>query len=182
MGFIAVFFNAVIYPLIIGLAGVTLFGFVKTVMGINKLEGEMNDKHRNTRRKKEFTGSGLKLEPDVYTLEEILGYLEEFNKIQLNYSVFVQLVPVFPLLGILGTVAGLIEKLGNIVEMESALSISMGTTFAGLLAAIYLKIIDAVWVNRSINKMTLFFDTFEQNYQMAKDKHIEAVGKQSAGE
>jgi biopolymer transport protein ExbB/TolQ len=85
-------------------------------------------------------------------------------------------------LGILGTVAGLIEKLGNIAEMESALSISMGTTFVGLLAAIFLKIIDAVWVNRSINKMTLFFDTFEQNYQMAKDKHIEAVGKQSAGE
>ena len=99
--------------------------------------------------------------------------MEDFNKIQLKYSIFEQFVPIFPLLGILGTVAGLIQQLGDVDQMRDALALSMSTTFWGLIAAIGLKIVDAIWISKAVNKMGLYFDMYEQNYQMAKDKFIE---------
>ena len=54
--------------------------------------------------------------------------------------------------------------------MKEALTLSMSTTFWGLIAAIVLKFADAILVSKTVNKMELYFDTFEQNYNMAKDK------------
>ncbi len=168
---LAVFIGSCINWIIAGLAIVTLGGFAYTVFEVGKLNTRITDDQRRTGGRKEYTGGGIKKEADVTTWEMVLGYLENFNKIQLAYSVFEQLIPVFPLLGILGTVAGLIQQLGNVEQMREALALSMSTTFWGLIAAIALKVIDAIFVSKSVNKTALYFDTFEQNYQMVKDKY-----------
>ena len=56
--------------------------------------------------------------------------------------------------------------------MRDALAVSMSTTFWGLIAAIILKVVDAVLVSKTVNKMSLYFETYEQSYQMVRDKHM----------
>lgn len=167
-----------IYVIIGVLAVITIAGFAYVVMQIGKLQHTMDEDHKKTRGRADYTSGGYLKNPDIYTWEETLDYLDIFNKIQLKYSVFEQFVPIFPLLGILGTVAGLMQKLGNIGDMQSALGTSIGTTFWGLIAAISLKLIDAILVSNTVDKMGLFFETFEQNYQFAKDKHLEEMNNQ----
>ena len=157
--------------IIIALAVITIAGFAYVVMNITKLKASIDEKHKKN-RSTEFTPGGIQKTPDAYTWEETLEYKEEYNKIQLIYQTFEQFVPIFPLLGILGTVAGLIQQLDHIDQMRDALAVSMSTTFLGLIAAVVLKFVDAILVSKNVNSMEMYFDTFEQNYQMARDKHM----------
>lgn len=168
---LAIIIGHSINGIIIVFAVITIAGFAYVVMNLTKLKNSIDEKHKKS-RSTEFTPGGIMKTPDAYTWEETLEYKEEYNKIQLVYSIFEQFVPIFPLLGILGTVAGLIQQLDNIDQMRDALAVSMSTTFLGLIAAIVLKLADALLVSKSINKMEMYFDTFEQNYQMARDKHM----------
>lgn len=178
---LANFIGTFIYGFIAVLAIITIFGFVSTVSKINKLKSKMEEDRKKSGGRKEYTEGGIKKEADVYTWEDNLGYLESFNKIQLKCSMFEQFVPVFPLLGILGTVAGLIQHLANIQQMQDALSVSMWTTFWGLIAAIVFKIVDAILVRQKVDEMALHFDSFEQDYQMVKDKHSQETGADHRG-
>ena len=168
---LAIIIGKSINGIILGMAIITIAGFAYVVMKITKLQNTIAEKHKKN-RSTEFTPGGIKKTPDAYTWEETLEYKEEFNKIQIIYSTFGQFVPIFPLLGILGTVAGLIQQLDDIEKMKEALTLSMSTTFWGLVAAIVLKLADAILVSKTVNKMDQYFEVFEQNYQMAKDKHI----------
>lgn len=168
---LAIFIGQFINWIILGLALVTIAGFAYTVLGVSKLKGKIDEDRKKTGGRKEYTSGGIKKDADVYSWEDNLNYLEVFNKIRLRYFIFEQFVPVFPLLGILGTVAGLIQQLGDREQMREALALSMSTTFYGLIAAILLRVIDAVFVSKMVNQMAIFFDTFEQNYQMVKDKY-----------
>lgn len=168
---LAIIIGKSINGIILGMAIITIARFAYVVMKITKLQNTIAEKHKKN-RSTEFTPGGIKKTPDAYTWEETLEYKEEFNKIQIIYSTFGQLVPIFPLLGILGTVAGLIQQLDDIEKMKEALTLSMSTTFWGLVAAIVLKLADAILVSKTVNKMDQYFEIFEQNYQMAKDKHI----------
>ena len=168
---LAIIIGHSINGIIIGLAVITIAGFAYVVMNITKLKNSIDEKHKKN-RSTEFTPGGIKKTPDAYTWEETLEYKEEYNKIQLIYQTFEQFVPIFPLLGILGTVAGLIQQLDNIDQMRDALALSMSTTFLGLIAAVVLKFADALFVSRTVSTMEMYFDTFEQNYQMARDKHM----------
>lgn len=156
---------------IICLAIITVLGFAFVVLDVGKLQNEM-DENQKRKVKKDYTAGGIKKVIDPDTWAEVLEYLEKFNKIQLKYFTFEQLVPIFPLLGILGTVAGLIQQIGNIEEMKAGLNTSMYTTLFGLIAAIVLRIVDAFWISGAVNKMSLYFETYEQSYQMVKDKYM----------
>ena len=168
---LAIIIGHSINGIIIALAVIIIAGFAYVVMNITKLKASIDEKHKKN-RSTEFTPGGIQKTPDAYTWEEILEYKEEYNKIQLIYQTFEQFVPIFPLLGILGTVAGLIQQLDHIDQMRDALAVSMSTTFLGLIAAVVLKFVDAILVSKNVNSMEMYFDTFEQNYQMARDKHM----------
>ncbi len=166
-----------IYFFIGGLALATILGFVYVSFQISRIRKRMEEDHKKD-KKVQYTKGGIKKAPDVYTWAETLEYLEDFNKIRNVYSIFEQFIPVFPLLGILGTVAGLIQELNDISQMKDALATSMYTTFWGLIAAILLRIIDSIIVSNSVNKMELYFDTFEQNYEMTREER-EQFGEDS---
>ncbi len=116
----------------------------------------------------------LEEDPDATNLGRNLDFLDEFNQIRINYLVLEQIIPIFPLLGILGTVSGLIPLLAdeNLDLMWNKMGEAMYTTFLGLVAAIVLKAFDALVTGKNINKMAVSFDMFDQSYQMAKDKII----------
>ena len=167
----AVILGPIVNVAIIVLFIVTLGGFIHTLLSTKRIKIKIEETRRKNGGRKEYTKGGIKKAPDVYYWEDNVDDMVEFNKVQVRYAIFEQLVPIFPLLGILGTVAGLIQQLGDREQMQAALGVSMSTTFLGLLAAIVLKFIDAFVVSKSINEMILRFDTEGLNYQMVKDKH-----------
>ena len=167
----AEFIKVLIYTAIILLAVVTLAIFANVVKGINKINSARSEKDRKNRRTTYVQG-GIQTTADVHTWEDTLSEINDFSSAQISYSVAEQLIPVFPLLGILGTVLGLMQQLsaGSIEALRDALGTSMGTTLWGLLAAIGLRLLDAFWVSKKVTGLELYFDMFEQQYQMAQDK------------
>ena len=169
--------------IIIAMAVVTVIGFFYVISRISKIDKQIeSDKKRGGKRRK-LVGKGFQTEPDTYSWEDTLNYLEDFNKTKVSYSIFAQFISIFPLLGILGTVSGLMSSfagdVANVVNIASGLGDALVTTFLGLIAAIVLKIFDAVFVSRKINDLELYFETFEQNYEIAKDKYIQGVDDQN---
>jgi len=104
------------------------------------------------------------------TPDTIRKYETEFNKKCSWHGVLVQCIPVFPLLGILGTVAGLMLELraGDINAMMDSLDTALDTTFWGLLFAILLKMIEAVFPARIISDVEVMLDDFDKKLNLAE--------------
>ncbi len=163
--------GTLINVIIITLAVITAGGFIWVKSSLDKIVKKRDEKHKKG-RSTEYTQGGIVRTPDAITWEETLDEKEVFDGICVKYQVVAQFIPIFPLLGILGTVAGLILQMNTsgIEQMREALGTSMWTTFWGLVAAISLKLVDALFISNSINKMDNYFENFEQNYHMVRDK------------
>lgn len=87
--------------------------------------------------------------------EDVDEIRDAFNVACSKYAVLGQLIPIFPLLGILGTVAGLILQVGamDVETLTSALDTAMSSTLWGLIAAVILKLLDAFLVVPVMSKI-----------------------------
>ncbi len=104
------------------------------------------------------------------TPDTIRKYETDFNKKCSWHSVLVQLIPIFPLLGILGTVAGLMLEIqsSDIEGMMNSLDIALSTTFFGLIFAILLKFIEAIFPSRIIYDVEVMLDDFDKKLDIAE--------------
>lgn len=104
------------------------------------------------------------------TPDTIRKYETEFNKACSWHGVFAQFIPVFPLLGILGTVAGLMLEIqaSDITGMMASLDVALSTTFSGLIFAILLKIMEAVFPSRIIYDVEVMLDDFDKKLSIAE--------------
>lgn len=109
-------------------------------------------------------------EDAAITPDTIRVYETDFNKSKAVYQIFVQLISVFPLLGILGTVAGLMQGVtgGDINNMLDSLNLALTSTFWGLICAIGLKFLDAVYGSRIITDVEVMLDDFEKKMNIAE--------------
>lgn len=109
-------------------------------------------------------------ESAAITPDTIRKYETEFNKKCSWHGVLVQCIPIFPLLGILGTVAGLILELqaGDIEAMMQSLDVALDTTLWGLVFAIVLKIMEAVFPSRIIYDVEVMLDDFDKKLNIAE--------------
>ena len=82
------------------------------------------------------------------------NYFKEYA----SYVVCSQLIAIFPLLGILGTVWGLVMGGIDADMILEGLATALYTTLAGLIASIFLKFFDAVFVGRMINLIDAEFE------------------------
>ncbi len=104
------------------------------------------------------------------TPDTIRKYEMEFNRTCSWHGMLTQLIPIFPLLGILGTVAGLMleTKAGDMTVMLGSLDVALVTTFWGLIFAILLKIIEAVFPSRVIYDVEVMLDDFDKKMSLAE--------------
>ncbi len=104
------------------------------------------------------------------TPDTIRKYETDFNKKCSWHSVLVQLIPIFPLLGILGTVAGLMLEIqaSDIEGMMNSLDVALNTTFFGLIFAIFLKFIEAIFPSRIIYDVEVMLDDFDKKLDIAE--------------
>lgn len=86
------------------------------------------------------------------------------------HDVLVQIIPIFPLLGILGTVAGIMIQANGSNDMSvivSGLNTALDTTFYGIIFAIILKFVEAVFPSRIINSTEIMLDDFNKKLNLA---------------
>lgn len=95
-----------------------------------------------------------------YDRDELELNRGRFSVAYANYVTCGQLTSLLPLLGILGTVAGLIASSGttDMTQMISGLGTAMWTTLCGLVASIGLKALDAVLLGRLVNLIDAKFN------------------------
>lgn len=161
---------------IIVISGIVLLVFmVQNAMKISNEKSRIEELHNHitTKYKRNKTTHELVVESDDDSLaspEKFLEYEREFNALCSTHNAMSQMIPIFPLLGILGTVAGLMlnARSGNIDEMLVSLNTALGTTFAGLLSAIVLKTFDAWGPSKMINDVNIIFDDYDAKFKIAE--------------
>lgn len=106
----------------------------------------------------------------IITPDTIRKYETEFNKKCSWHGVLVQFIPIFPLLGILGTVAGLMLQIqsNDITGMMDSLDVALTTTLFGLIFAIALKVIEALFPSRVIYDVEVMLEDFEKKRSIAE--------------
>ncbi len=144
---------------------------------ISSINDDMELAKKKNKGRAVKVGNGYMEGGDVYEFEDNLVFRERYNKIRAEYLAAEQFIPIFPLLGILGTVLGLIPLLAHEEELQKAMSTSMYTTLFGLIAAIILKFVDAS-LSKSFTKLEMSFDMFDYKYKMVNDKSIQESKEQ----
>ena len=96
-------------------------------------------------------------------IDTVHAYESRYNGSRSVYETVSQLIPIFPLMGILGTVAGI---MGQTTAKDSAaivgsLNIALSSTFYGLIAAITLKLIITLLNGRMINAVDNMLDAYD---------------------
>lgn len=114
--------------------------------------------YNNDSRLEKKTKSGEE-KIESYDLEKLNNTKEDFFRHYAEYVSASQLIPLFPLLGILGTVFGLMLGLRQqdmavaVNQLVSGLGVALSTTFAGLIVTVGLKIIDAYGPGKLVNQI-----------------------------
>jgi len=106
---------------------------------------------------------------EAVTPDTVRIYVTEFNKVVSKFNVLAQIIPIFPLLGIFGTVAGLISQLQaqDLDAMFASLDIALGSTFWGLLVAIILKVFVAFFSARTIEETEIMIEDYDKKFDNA---------------
>lgn len=175
MGFLLEFISGYGTACIIIFGLVVAFLLLRNGIALSNQKGRIEEalKRRNyiytlnadSREMEENEDESASITPDT-----IRKYETEFNVKCSWHGVLVQCIPVFPLLGILGTVAGLMLELqaGDIDAMMQSLDVALETTLWGLIFAILLKVIEAVFPARIISDVEVMLDDFDKKLSMAE--------------
>ena len=100
---------------------------------------------------------------------------DDYQKQNVFFSAYSMAIQIFPLLGILGTVAGLYIALNSNQDWSSSMSLYEGVRFAlsatvlGLIAAILFKVADVGVGSFFLNYIDDGIDRFRNNYREEKD-------------
>ena len=169
---IAVVMDKIANPIIIG-------GGIACLLWMIKLSGNLRALKAETENKLLHVGGGAQINPKTLAMrqrntaiasrEESYDKKDRFMKLCSQYSTLSHLIPVFPLLGILGTVAGLYQQVSSkdASVIYDALDMALSTTLWGLLTAVILKVLEAFLVIRLINDIDAAFDSYDVRYQDA---------------
>ena len=123
------------------------------------------DVNSNSKEIDETDDESVSIRPDT-----IRKYETDFNKKCSWHGVLAQIIPIFPLLGILGTVTGLMLQIqsSDIEGMMNSLDVALTTTFWGLIFAIGLKLLDALFPSRIIYDVEVMIDDFDKKINIAE--------------
>lgn len=113
----------------------------------------------------------------VVKREDLYPLRKTYDEIYSQYNTWSQMIPIFPLLGILGTVAGLILQVmsQDAQLIYQSLHLALSSTLYGILAAIVLKIVEAACVQKHINDIDSMLSDYEIKYQDQRDLNSQAA-------
>lgn len=106
------------------------------------------------------------LSGDYFSRLDAIHFKEkDFSNYCSTHDVLAQLIPLFPLVGLLGTVWGLMQSVqaGDISQMMASLDTALSSTFFGLIASIALKFFDS-FPAKLIRSVEIALDNFYWKY------------------
>ena len=135
----------------------------------NQIKSTMNWKKTKTVLNKITKEIEDKADSENVTPDTIREMQTAFNKTCSWHEALAQLIPLFPLFGILGTVAGLIMQLNaqDSLGITGALNLALGSTLNGLIFAILLKFFDAIAPSRIINETDIILEDYDKKLNNA---------------
>ena len=100
---------------------------------------------------------------EAVTPDTIRDYEKSFNEVVSGYNACTQFIPLFPLLGILGTVSGMVSQLRaqDLEKMFGSLDTALSSTFWGLIVTIFLKIV-ATFSAKLIEDTEIILDDYDK--------------------
>lgn len=160
--------------LIIIFGGIVLVVFIminwgKLVSHKSTIEEALDRRNMKTSIDKNTLEIREREEKESVTPETIRKYEKKFNKTCSRYNVYIQLIPIFPLLGILGTVAGLMLQVEaqNMDALMASLNLALESTLLGLFFAIILKAIVAFFPAKIIYDVEILLDDYDKKFNNA---------------
>lgn len=122
----------------------------------------------------------------LYDRQKLEELRDKYEKDYAGYVVCSQLISLFPLMGIFGTVYGLVfSDITDVNSLVSGLNVALLTTFVGLICSILLKAVDAFFPGRYINLIDSEFNkadsvilrqTLKEEVNQAKNSTARAKG------
>ena len=97
---------------------------------------------------------------------------EDFNACGVKYSAWVQMISLFPLLGLFGTILGLMPGLeslrasSDLKDLYGSLSVALTSTFYGLIASIGLKLYVNFGPDKEINVIESKLEEFDRKLNL----------------
>ena len=98
------------------------------------------------------------------------AFLGQYQRDLVTCSFFSLLIQIFPLLGILGTVAGLYIAINNGQDIYTGVKFALSSTVYGIIAAVIFKIADIIFTARFLNYIDDGIDRFEKNYNVVSQE------------
>ncbi len=167
MGFILQFLqnylNTIIWIAGLLLLIVLIINYAKLVGHNSIIREAMNRKRVKTTFNKNTSEVEEQNVDEVITPDTIRGYETRFNTTVSWYNVWIQFIPVFPLLGILGTVANLI-LIGSPSSMDDSIGLALYSTLYGLIVTIVLKGFVAVAPSKIIQDTEIMLDDYDKKF------------------
>lgn len=115
------------------------------------------------------------------------AFLGLYQRDLVTCNFFSLLIQIFPLLGILGTVAGLYIAINSGQDIYEGVKFALSSTVYGIMAAVLFKIVDIIFTARFLNYIDDGIDRFEKNYHIVSqeaqaDKELANAGTVSSSE
>ncbi|MBQ6968358.1 MAG: MotA/TolQ/ExbB proton channel family protein [Lachnospiraceae bacterium] len=155
-----------ITPVIIVLTVLMLFVILKNFTSLKEHYHTISHALNGVEVKKEVDPFGNVTEYERRTaadIDTIHSYENKYNESRSAFETISQLIPIFPLMGILGTVAGI---MGQTTAKDSyaivgSLNIALYSTFWGLIASIGLKLLITLLNGRIINSIDNMLESYD---------------------
>lgn len=150
---------------------IVFIGIMVSRSGFGRILDDIKRKKDNPEYRRTFNRSEKAMESvrrDTVKFNAMDKPREEFDESCARYSAWVQMITLFPLLGLLGTIIGMIPGLqemagsGNVDSLYSCLSVALTSTFYGLIASIFLKFITSCFVDTLVDKIDAIFVEYDR--------------------
>lgn len=105
--------------------------------------------------------------------DEMRKHYDTFNKHCAWYNVCTQAIPLFPLMGVLGTVLGLVGQVNagtNAEEIFGSLGLALNTTITGIVVSLILKGVDLLFLSYIIVRTDGIFTNYYKKMEIDNKK------------
>lgn len=155
------------------------------ISGVNlhKLKNEINalnnpkiKKGRPSRKKRgEFE---TPRDNSISKWSDLEEFLKEYQDKMKIYTAFSLVIPLFTLLGILGTVAGLFVSMQDMEAAENmyeGIRFALSSTVLGIICAVIYKVVDIIFSSLYISHIDEGIELFEKNFNVTSSDSFHAL-------